>query len=349
MIIPRVEGHATLLADGTVLVVGEDRCRIAGANVDSGRTEVYDPVQDRWTEVGSLNKPRGFMSLAALSDGSALVLGGVNRADEAYSSTKLYDPGDREWSDGPLMARAGAVGAVVLSDGRVVAVRTGDTEILDEQAARWRRSTPPPHAVSISSLFPMADDLVGAIGGRSDEGLPTFLVFDPVQEQWREIGSPDVFRPSAIGLPDGSILVFGDDEGGSHVVRFSAVTGKWVEAAQLAHGRTRQQMTLLGDGRVLVAGGVALISEAVDGGYSVTEGPVLKSTEIYDADTDTWTPGHSLLGPRQGGLAIPVFDESVLIFGGFRKTPRGYDTLEPGPSAPCPEPLPTTERLVVGL
>ena len=350
MVIPRIAGHGTRLEDGTVLVVGEDACLTAGANPGSERTQLYDPVKDRWTEVDSLNKPRSELSLVARPDGSAMVLGGLNSADEAYSSTKVYVPDAREWSGGPLMVRAGAVGAVTLSDGRIVAAQTGDAEILDTTGlAEWRRSTPPPRSVFILGLFPLANDLVGASAERDDEDrLSVFLIFDPNRETWTEIGSPDVFRPSAIGLLDGSILVFGDDEGGSRVGRYSAANGEWGPAAQLKHSRIRQQMTLLPDGRVLVAGGVELNSQAVDGGYSVTEGRVLKSTEIYDPARDRWSPGPSLLDARQGGLAIPLVDGSVLIFGGYKRTPPEPDVPDTGSPGPCPKALASTERLVVG-
>jgi hypothetical protein len=181
-----------------------------------------------------------------------------------------------------------------------------------------------------------------------DSRSPALSIFDPATERWRGIGGPEVFRPSALALADGSILVFGDDEGGSHLREWVAARDAWVDPAQLLQSRIRSQMTLLHDGRVLVAGGVELISQAVDGGYSVDEGKPLSTTEIYDPGTDTWTPGPKTLAPRQGGVAVTLADDSVLMFGGYEQMPApqkgGGDTGDPGP---CAEPLATTERLVL--
>jgi len=109
-------------------------------------------------------------------------------------------------------------------------------------------------------------------------------------------------------------------------------------------GRIRAQTALLGDGRLLVMGGVPLISQAVEGGYQVTEGKALATTEIYDPAADSWSAGPSLHSARQGGQAIALTDGSVIVFGGYVKTPKDAnpDTGTPGP---CPTPLATTERL----
>ena len=113
----------------------------------------------------------------------------------------------------------------------------------------------------------------------------------------------------------------------------------------MAQGRIRQQMTLLSDGRVLVAGGVELRPTPVEGGTSVTEGPPLASTEIYDPRADDWTASPSLLEPRQDGHAVTLIDGSVLVFGGYTATPEGQPGSDTGTPGPCPEPLASSERL----
>ena len=168
--------------------------------------------------------------------------------------------------------------------------------------------------------------------------LPVFLRFDPGGEIWGTIEPPDVFRPELVALASGSLLVLGDNEGGGRVERYNAKTGKWREPAQMRTGRTRAQVTLLQDGRVLVAGGVELLSEPVDGGYSVTEGAALNSTEIYDPAADAWTSGPRLLRARQGGQAITLGDGSVLVFGGYVATPPEPANPDTGTPGPCPTP-----------
>jgi hypothetical protein len=185
-----------------------------------------------------------------------------------------------------------------------------------------------------------------AVGEWEDEpGLTGLMSFDPDQESWQRFAAPDVLRPEPVALPRGSVLALGDDEGGGHVQRYDPASGEWVDAAQMATGRIREQVAVLPDGRVLVIGGVPLDSEAVDGGYSVTEGAPLTSTEIYDPATDTWSPGPSLLSARQGGHATTLADGSVLVFGGYAETPSQEPSPDTGTPGPCPEPLATTERL----
>ncbi len=275
-----------------------------------------------------------------------MVLGGSNDENEPYSSTKIFSPTGRSWSDGPLMLRAGAIDAVTLQDGAVLAAGRGRAEILDRGATSWRRSTPPPGNFLLDRLFLLESGDVLAKGEWHDEPeLPVFLRFDPGGEIWGTIEPPDVFRPELVALASGSLLVLGDNEGGGRVERYNAKTGKWREPAQMRTGRTRAQVTLLQDGRVLVAGGVELLSEPVDGGYSVTEGAALDSTEIYDPAADAWTSGPRLLRARQGGQAITLGDGSVLVFGGYVATPPEPANPDTGTPGPCPTPLANTERL----
>jgi hypothetical protein len=348
MVHPRLGFQATLLADGTVLAVGDDGCITAGAVPGSERAEVYDPATDRWTEVGSLNKPRAALALVPLADGGAMVLGGLNTDDEPFSSTKVYSPADRAWSNGPLMVRAGAVDAVTLDNGAVVAAQSGETEILAPGAAAWRRSAPPPRTVFVLGLALGPKGSVIAIGERDDEDRgPLLLRFDPEREAWQEFLAPVARPPAVIAIGD-DLLVFWDDMAGSHVARYDVATETWLDTPQLAEGRVRMQMTLLHDGRVLVAGGAAILVESLAEGNTVTEGPALATTEIYDPASNTLTAGPPLLAPRQGGNAVTLADGSVLVFGGFDEVPPGEGNGDTGDPGPCPEPLTSTERLVVG-
>ena len=349
MVFPRLGFRSALLKDGTILVVGSEACVVVGEPSGSERAEVYDLAAGRWSEAGALNKPRAALALVSLLDGGAMVLGGSNPQSQPYSSTKIYSPTDRTWSDGPLMMRAGATLAVTLPNGDVLAVGQRRAEILERGADAWRSSTPPPAAVVVDRLLLLAGGVVLARGERIDEpGLPVFMTFDAGHETWKAIEPPDALRPEPIALADGSILAFGDDESGGHVQRYDPTTGTWLEPAQMATGRIRAQGTMLQDGRVLVAGGVELRSEPVDGGYSVTEGPPLASTEIYDPVDDTWSAGPSLLAPRQGGHAITLADGSVLVFGGYVETPPEEPNSDTGTPGPCAEPQSTTERLAPG-
>ena len=153
MVFPRLGFRSALLKDGMVLVVGNEACVAAGEPTGSNRAEVYEPAANQWSEVGALNKQRAAPALIPLLDGGAMVLGGSNDENEPYSSTKIFSPTGRSWSDGPLMLRAGAIDAVTLQDGAVLAAGRGRAEILDRGATSWRRSTPPPGNFLLDRLF----------------------------------------------------------------------------------------------------------------------------------------------------------------------------------------------------
>jgi Kelch motif protein len=335
MVHPRILFHSVLLTDGTMLAVGDDGCGLAGANKGSEITEVYDPTADSWTQVGSLNKPRGGLQLMALPDGAAMVLGGVNEQDEEFSSTKIYSPIERGWSDGPLMIRAGVYAAIATADGMVISVGLGGTEILEPGAKAWRRSAVPPK-VFVERMFLLADGLVLAVGSNDNEDRDAaFLTFDPDRETWKRLAAPPSYRSDVVPLDDGSVLAVGTDDTGTRVERYERAADRWVTVAPIDTGRYGAQITRLTEGRVLVAGGT--VTKAGSSAEVATD-----TTEIYDPASDTWKPGPSLLAPRERGYAMTLADGSVLVYGGHAtwSQPPSPDT-----GSDCPPPIAETERL----
>jgi len=90
---------ATLLPSGRVMVTG-------GVDISTGLatrvTQIYDPVADRWTQVGLLSVPRALHTATLLADGRVLVVGGASRSigldlpadgDDALGSAEVYTPG----------------------------------------------------------------------------------------------------------------------------------------------------------------------------------------------------------------------------------------------------------------
>jgi N-acetylneuraminic acid mutarotase len=80
---------ATLLQDGTVLVVGSgllDR----DDSQPSATAELYDPSEGTWTATASLSVARHFHTATRLPDGSVLVAGGA--VPQAQVSTEVYHP-----------------------------------------------------------------------------------------------------------------------------------------------------------------------------------------------------------------------------------------------------------------
>ena len=87
---------ATLLNDGTVLVVGGTvvNAVIDGVytSADTNAAEIYDPVANTTTLVGAMNYTRHSHQATLLPDGNVLISGGGG------SSSEEYDPVGQDWS-----------------------------------------------------------------------------------------------------------------------------------------------------------------------------------------------------------------------------------------------------------
>lgn len=116
---PRADATATLLDDGTVLLVG-------GRDSSSvrGDAELWNPVT-RQSETLPLATPRSGHRATLLPGGRVLVTGGLDGSSMPLSSVELYVPGIGFVSERPLqVARAGHV-AVTLCDNTVLVVGGG--------------------------------------------------------------------------------------------------------------------------------------------------------------------------------------------------------------------------------
>ena len=85
---------------------------------------------------------------------------------------------------------------------------------------------------------------------------------------------------------------------------YDASSDTWSTAAKQTERRSRHSMTLLPDGRVMVAGGFG-------------EGANLASTEIYDPHSDTWSAASDMTQSRRFHTATLLADGRVLVAGGM--------------------------------
>lgn len=98
----------------------------------------------------------------------------------------------------------------------------------------------------------------------------------------------------------------------------------WIPAGSLVTSRYRHSATLLPDGKVLVVGGNTL-------GSTWT---TLKSSEIYDPSSNTWSGRASMNEPRQLHTATLLPNGRVLVTGGsddafgVRSTSESYDPIQ---------------------
>lgn len=232
MTIPRLGTHAILLADGRVLVTGNDGgWAIGDPRDDTALVDLGTPADGRWTAGSALNKPRGVFAAIALADGRVLVTGGLNQGTagcldggdnpQSFSSTYVYDPGADTWERAGLLTTARSDPAIaLLPDGRVLvaggyyrvkpsyggtdsdAPATAQLAVAHEQDPVVTWSPQPPDDVE--------PDTMG-------HALATAEVFDPATGEWTKTGSLRYARygVSAVTLTDGRVLIAGSGPGSS--------------------------------------------------------------------------------------------------------------------------------------
>lgn len=127
-------------------------------------------------------------------------------------------------------------------------------------------------------------------------------------------------------LPNGKVLVVGGDrlpartgtayniQATANAELFDPATRTWSSAGQLAVPRLGHTATLLRSGKVLVVGGV----QNLFGLY------VLASAELYDPQTNSWSPAASLRTARVYHTATLLPDGRVLVVGGIEFYYTGY-------------------------
>ena len=257
----RIYAVAVTMNDGRVLIVG-------GNATVNWREEIYDPATGTWKwtpsiGVGSVHHPP-----ILLNDGRVLVSSTDSRPvqiDEKggyrthwYNSLRIFDPETETWSDpgwnGPVLQQ---YGVAPLKDGRLLI------------AGGYHWFQPLPYGGPFSRVT---------------------ILFDPVTNEWAETDSlPEgicrgpydttIHLRSRLGyspttrlvtLKNGNVLALGGSDSsyryampptdvGLYYVNtqiYNRYTNQWRSAGLLNEERIGGTLTLLDDGRVLVAGGI---------------------------------------------------------------------------------------------
>jgi N-acetylneuraminic acid mutarotase len=216
---------ATLLDDGTVLVVGGSDGSLSEGDLAPMRVaELYNPGTGEWSTTGPLVQPREGHTATALPDGKVLVVGGTDTGE-------VYDPSTGQWTATAAMAgvRVGH-SAALLADGKVLVAGgmagTGAgafAELYDPGSGQWTATGDMVEGRIYHTATPLAGGRVLVTGGIDsviDAGVPRTSVelYDPGTGQWTVTESMAVVRNgyTATLLADGTVLVTGgSDAGGS--------------------------------------------------------------------------------------------------------------------------------------
>lgn len=238
------------------------------------------------------------------------------------------------WSPGPnLTAIRGTATAVVLDDGAVLvagggvgALAIAAAEVLQPGKDAWEQVGPLSEARRGHQAVLLDDGRVLATGGLSGGApLASAEVYDPAARAWSPVAPMTVPRlgHSLTVLNNGQVLAAGgstleaaESAGGGQTIRsaasaelFDPKTGAWTPTGSMVTARFEHTATRLGDGRVVMAGGLGPVGEGGE------VGP-LASTEIYDFAASAFVGSTDLSGPRANHAAVLLGDGAVLVTGG---------------------------------
>jgi hypothetical protein len=259
---PRAAHTATLLKNGKVLVVAG---RSTGG--DSTTAERYDPVRNAWSSAGNITVARTTHTALLLRSGKVLVWGGFGPAG-VNPPAELYAPDTNSWSVVPGTSEHFINVSIVLQDWRVLAL--GDIQssnfqfagILDPDSGVVANATRP--AISMARAVALDSGKVLAYQNYAPGDKHAAELYEPRTNTWSLASQMSIalFGPGIV-LRDGRVLVTGSamiDEPGCgtgcpNADVFDPSVGKWTLTKPMSTDRGEHTVTLLADGRVLVAGG----------------------------------------------------------------------------------------------
>lgn len=300
MTVPRMLHQASPLPDGKILITGG---YARPGTTPYASTEIFDPTTSLFAASAPMNQARTDHAAVALRDGRIMVFGGsivTSPAVTGTRSTELYDPATGVWSPGPDMSIARySAQAHLLPDGKVFVTdklnygQTPYAEIYDPQTNTFAKTG---NMLFVSTyghgVVPLADGRVLKAGGYSGYA-------NPIYSRFAEIWTP--------------------------------ATNQWTVTGQLNEAREGMQPVLLGDGKVMVAGG---------GNYTS-----VVTTEIYDPATGVFSVSSSIPRAIANGsdaniaIALPtgeviLMNEHHAGFARYQPSIGEWNMTGPRPSAP---------------
>lgn len=277
-------GHtATLLSNGRVLIAGGYSGEGPDHLVYLASAELYDTATGTFSATGSMKTARAGATATLLPNGAVLIAGGyfvdAAGATVALASAELYDPTAATFTTAGSMSSARYNHtATLLTDGRVMlAGGTGSSASLSS-VELYELST---------SVFSSGGSMTTPRTGHTATSLATGWILLAGGARTDQPGSPVYLASTEL---------------------YDPATGTSTAGGSMAARRYTHTATLLPNGQVLLAGGLAIV-----GGSKVS----LASAESYDPGTATFTPAGSMTAARSGHVAVILANGLVLVAGGL--------------------------------
>ena len=253
---------ATVLRDGKVLVAGgstgcESPCYTAIA-------ELYDPATGSFAPAGKMTVPRAEARAVLLRTGEVLFVGGASvAANNPVVSAELYHPSTRTFTSLGATHLSDATQIVLLNDGKALVVGSSGTDLYDPSTKRFTSTgtMTVPRSKFGGALLPDGRVLIagGQAGGPWGTRVTSTQIYDPRTGGF--LPGPELnesrfkLSKAVVPLKDGRVLIAGGAQR-AEVYDPSSRLFVPVGGATL-DGFCFSTATLLGDGRVLLAGGYA--------------------------------------------------------------------------------------------
>ena len=324
----RVALGLVLLLSEVICISGITACGKSGGYPDSGYPNcgIFDTrLSANFHATGHMADSRSGHTATLLPDGKVLVTGG---GLEGLPSAELYDPATCSFTVTGHMAdsRSGHT-ATLLSNGKVLVTGgryLGDVasaELYDPATGSFSPtgSMTTPRKEDTATLLPNGKVLVTGGHGWSFplSGRFTAELYDPATSSFTATGIMATVRSAhtATLLSNGKVLVTGGyyTGGVASAELYDPAVGSFRPTGSMATERGRHTATLLPNGKVLVTGGIG-------GGFGGLPAQWLRSAELYDPATGSFSPTGTMATERGAHTATLVSNGKVLVAGGVNRS-----------------------------
>jgi large repetitive protein len=286
-------------------------------------TPLWAQAPGTWEPTNDLHQPRAGQTATLLTNGKVLIAGGKAASGQALASAEIYDPASGQYTQITAQLPTPVWGhtATGLQDGKVLLTGGYDSsgqplaqaQLFDPSTSRFTTLTPlgTPRTRHTATL--LSDGRVLIAGGTDGtKAVGDLEIYDSATRTFS--AAPNALleprqNHTTTVLPDGWVLIAGGS-GASGVLHsaelYEPQDGYIIPVGSLTAARTLASAALLLDGTILVAGGQGADQQDLD------------SAELYDPNTDTFTPlSARMTSVRSGqvGLILP-HNGKVLLVGG---------------------------------
>lgn len=321
----RIYHTATALADGSVIIVGGEKDTRTGKDTEPVLSSVEIYSDQGVTPAQPMQIARAHHTATRLTDGSVMVVGGMDSSGRAIANVEIWNSMTRRWSPGPALKTARyRHSATLLADGRVLVaggidrdgLDTASVEILDASRSAWQPAAPLLLPLRRHSAMELANGDVLVVGINFDGEYSPPRAFPMLWSKstggWRPAGHLDAERYK--DTQSYLLVPLHDQKNRALVFDFRQIM-LWSPSAvgpsnRAAYApRAGYATARLKDGRVMLVGGRHWLRDKPEGATG------LDWAEIVDPATGEFSLTGRLTQPFRQPRALVLNDGKVVVAG----------------------------------